>query len=242
MKVKITLSYDGSKFYGFQFQKNGTWSVANKLKKIFKSLNIDPSFNCSGRTDRGVHALSQVIDINLPSFWMHDIDKLRRLMNTKAAPDIYIKKIEAVDDDFHSRYSAKRRKYRYFIKIGDPNPFLASYVLYVKQLDTKKIVAAISLFEGEHDFEYFKKSGSSVISSKRAIYRSKFYKYRDFYVFSFEANGYLRSQIRMMVGFLLQISDGYLNIDDLLAQLNLEKKISSYLVEPNGLYLSKIIY
>ncbi len=242
MKVKITLSYDGSKFYGFQFQKDGTWSVANKLKKIFESFNIDPSFNCSGRTDRGVHALSQVIDINLPPFWIHELDKLKRLINIKSAPDIYIKRIEAVKDDFHSRYSAKRRKYRYIIKVGELNPFLASYVLHVKQLDTKKISVAVSLFEGEHDFEYFKKSGSSVKSSIRVIYRSKFYKYKDFYIFSFEANGYLRSQIRMMVGFLLQISDGYLNEDDLLAQLNREKRVSSYLVEPNGLYLSKIIY
>ncbi len=242
MKVKITLSYDGSKFYGFQFQKNGTWSVANKLKKMFESLNIDPSFNCSGRTDRGVHATAQVIDIDLPHFWTDELDKLRVFMNSKATPDIYIKTIEPVDDSFHARYSAKRRKYRYFIKVGELSPFLASYVLHIKKLDTKKIAAAISLFEGEHDFEYFKKSGSNVKSSKRVIYQSKFYKHKEFYVFSFEANGYLRSQIRLMVGFLLKISEGNLTKDDLLAQLNKERKISSYLVAPNGLYLSKIIY
>ncbi len=242
MKVKITLSYDGSKFYGFQFQKNGTWSVANKLKKIFESLNIYSNFNCSGRTDKGVHATAQVIDIDLPYFWINELDKLRVFMNQKATPDIYIKKIEPVKDSFHSRYSAKRRKYRYFIKIGEPNPFLASYVLYIKELDIKKVTNAISLFEGEHDFEYFRKSGSDVKSSKRVIFRSKFYKYKEFYIFSFEANGYLRSQIRLMVGFLLKISEGTLTRDDLLAQLNKEKKSSSYLVSPNGLYLSKIIY
>ena len=242
MKVKITLSYDGSKFYGFQFQKNGTWSVANKLKKIFESLNIYSNFNCSGRTDKGVHATAQVIDIDLPYFWINELDKLRVFMNQKATPDIYIKKIEPVKDSFHSRYSAKRRKYRYFIKIGEPNPFLASYMLYIKELDIKKVTNAISLFEGEHDFEYFRKSGSDVKSSKRVIFRSKFYKYKEFYIFSFEANGYLRSQIRLMVGFLLKISEGTLTRDDLLAQLNKEKKSSSYLVSPNGLYLSKIIY
>jgi tRNA pseudouridine38-40 synthase len=106
----------------------------------------------------------------------------------------------------------------------------------------KKLEKSIKLFEGIHDFEYFSKKGSEPISTIREIYKTKVYRYKEFYIFKFKANSFLRSQIRMMVQFLLDISDEKLTDDDLLKQLNKKGIASNKLSPPNGLYLSKIIY
>ncbi len=114
MRVKVILSYDGSKFSGFQQQNSGVKTVANRLDTILKSLGIFIKIRASGRTDAGVHAINQVIDFLLPPFW-RDINKLKKLLNQNGSGEIYIKDIKIVDDNFHSRYLAKKRVYRYII-------------------------------------------------------------------------------------------------------------------------------
>ncbi len=241
MQVKVTLSYDGSQFNGYQIQNSGVKTVANKLDKILKSLKIETKIHASGRTDTGVHATNQVIHFEIPDFWS-DLEKLKYMLNQKALPDIYIKEIKAVEDSFHSRYLAKRRVYRYIVSTNTPSVFLTPYMLFIPSLDKSSIQEAIKCFEGEHDFEYFKKSKGSEKQSVRIIYNARFYKHKDFYVFSFEANGYLRSQIRMMVHFLLEISNKRLTVSELKEQLTLVKRHSTGVVMPNGLYLSRIKY
>lgn len=241
MRIKIILSYDGSKFNGFQMQNSGVKTVANKLDKILKSLEIRTKIHASGRTDTGVHSTNQIIHFEIPNFWS-DLEKLKYMLNQKSLPDIYIKDIKEVDDTFHSRYSAKRRVYRYIISTKTPSVFLTPYVLFVPIVDEVSIQEAIKYFEGEHDFEYFKKSKGSEKQSVRIIYKARFYRYKDFYVFSFESNGYLRSQIRMMVYFLLEISNKRLTTDQLKEQLEQIKRHSTGVVMPNGLYLSRIKY
>jgi len=115
MRVKLTISYDGSKFRGFQAQRDGTATVANTLESAFASLGIKEKFNASGRTDSGVHALNQVVDIKLPPYWS-DLMKLKIMLNRRLHPSIHIKSIDKVKDSFHARFSAKKRQYRYIIK------------------------------------------------------------------------------------------------------------------------------
>ncbi len=241
MRVKITLLYDGSQFHGFQSQNDGTRTVANKLQEAFTSIGINAKINASGRTDTGVHATGQVIDIDLPPFW-HDLSRLKNYLNRLCSPSIMIGHIEEVSDDFHARYSAKKRVYRYLVMVGKPSVFSQKYVSYHDGINAKKIAGAITLFEGEHDFAYFSKSGSEPKSTIREVYKCRFYHYKELYVFSFEANGYLRSQIRMMVDFLLKISDGVLSEKELKEQLEKKKIHNRGLAKPNGLYLAKIKY
>ncbi len=241
MNIKVTISYDGSKFNGFQRQNSGVKTVANKLENILKSLKIDTTIIASGRTDSGVHATNQVINFTTPPYWS-DIKKLKYMINQKALPDIYIKNIEEVDDKFHSRFSAKRRVYRYIVSTKEPSVFMSDYVKFINHVDEKAIKEAIKLFEGRYDFKYFMKTKSEVHSSVREIYSAKFYKHKDLYIFTFEANGYLRSQIRMMVDFLLKISDKKLTLEQLREQLSCVKRYSTDIVEPNGLYLTQIKY
>jgi len=242
MKVMMILSYDGSKFRGFQIQRDGSKSVANTLEEIFKRLGIDSKFNASGRTDSFVHAINQVIDIDLPPYWS-DLVRLKTILNRHLHPHIHIKQIREVDESFHARYSAKKRQYRYIIKESEFCVFGSQYYLFYKhKIDIELISRAVKLFEGRHDFKGFMKQGSDIKSTIREIFKARVYRYGDYVVFSFVADGFLRSQIRMMVAFLLMINEGKRDLDDLLEQINLKKIHSRVLAEPNGLYLTRIWY
>lgn len=240
MNLKFTISYDGSAFLGSQKQPNKS-TVEDELLKVFKALNISTKIILSGRTDRDVHATKQVFNCEIPDFW-EDLIKLREVINRRVVQSIKILKIEKVNDDFHSRFSAKRRTYRYLITTKNTNPFNQKYITYVKSVDEELLKEAIKEFIGIYDFKYFHKTGSEKEQTKREVFDTKFYKYRDIYVFKFTANSYLRSQIRLMVGFLLEINSKKLTIDDLRKQLNCEKNIFKTPIEPNGLYLSKVKY
>ncbi len=240
-KIKLVLEYDGSRFSGFAPQKGSINTVYKALKDSFVSIGIKNDFNASGRTDRGVHASFQVIDIVIPLFW-NDLERLKRELNKKLKPYIKIKSISKVDMSFHSRYSAKRRVYRYIVKVGEFEPFLSSYVCFVKSINQELIKEAIKEFEGVYDFDSFKKAHGGTTNYIREIYKTRFYKYKDYYIFYFEANGYLRSQIRLMVDFLLKISDKKLTIQHLKEQLQNKKVYSRTLADASGLYLAKVKY
>lgn len=241
MRAKAVLSYDGSKFFGFQVQKETQQTVANVIEKALKSLNINSKIVASGRTDRGVHATNQVIHFDLPPFW-RDLEKLKIQLNYRLLPNIYIKKISFADESFHARFSAKRRAYRYILSKKTPNPFEYNYVTFVENVDFEKIKDAAPLFEGRYDFKFFQKSGSDVQTTIRTIYKTKFYKYRSYKILYFEADGFLRSQIRIMVDFLLKVAKGDLTNKELKEQLLYKKRYSSSLAPPNGLYLCKVVY
>ncbi len=242
-KIKLTLSYDGSKFQGSQIQPPPAKTVAGDLEKSFKSLNISNlNLLFSGRTDKNVHSTNQIASIEIPKYWIKNLEKLQNILNKTLVPSIYIKKMEICDDIFHPRFDAKKRVYRYVVSVDKFNPFMANYITYLKKLDESKIQNAIKEFEGVHNFEFFKKNGSGTINFKREIYKAKFYRYKNFYVFYFEADSFLRGQIRLMVEFLLKISDGKLTKDDLIAQLNRKKLIQTKPALPNGLYLIRIKY
>lgn len=240
LNIKLIISYDGSKFLGSQSQPNKL-SVEDCFQKVLKRLNIDTKIYFSGRTDKDVHATNQVINFLIPKYW-NNLNKLKEILNYHLPNSIVIKNISIVDDNFHSRYSAKKRVYRYILTTKQLTPFNSNYITYYKNIDEKKIQNGIKEFIGIYDFEYFAKGDRGTKTTIREIFNTKFYKYKDYYIFNFCANGFLRGQIRLMVGFLLKISDGDLSINDLKAQLNKEIKISIKPAKPNGLYLSKIIY
>ena len=240
MNLKFVISYDGSLYKGSQRQPNKK-SVEDRLIEVFKSINIEPNIILSGRTDKDVHATGQVFNLKVPSYWK-DLAKLKKVLNHKLPYSIRVKKISFVNEEFHARFHAKKRVYRYLVTTKDINPFFAKHITFVKKIDEEKIKEAIKIFEGEHDFEYFHKSGSDKENFIKKIYKASFYKYKDIYVFRFEANSYLRSQIRLMVGILLKISEAKLTSEDLRAQLKKNKIIFRMPAPPNGLYLSQVKY
>jgi len=240
MKIKITLSYDGTLYNGSQIQPSVP-TIHSKLLQSLQTININTTLDFSGRTDKGVHAFKQVVSCNIPSYWK-DTQKLKETLNQLLPNSIIIRDIKEINQEFHARFSAKKREYRYLLTSKKLTPFNANYISYYEKIDENKISEAIKLFVGIHDFEYFSKKGSDPISTVREIYGIYFYKHKDIYVLHFKANSYLRSQIRMMVDFIMKISSGKLSLDDLEQQLNRKQIISWTLAPSNGLYLSKIHY
>ncbi|MDD3008259.1 MAG: tRNA pseudouridine(38-40) synthase TruA [Arcobacter sp.] len=240
MNLKFTVAYDGSLYLGSQKQPNKN-TIEDELLKAFKTLNIETSIVLSGRTDKEVHATGQVFNCIIPDFWT-DFFKLQEILNKRLPSSIQIRHIVKVDDNFHSRFHAKKRVYRYLITTKPTTPFNDKFITFVKSVDEKLLKEAIKEFIGVYDFKYFHKTGSDKDVTIREIFETAFYKHKDIYVFKFVANSYLRSQIRLMVGFLLAINDKRLTIEDLKKQLRCEKNIFRTPIKANGLYLAKIKY
>ena len=240
MVAKLTISYDGSKYFGSQIQpaKN---TVHGKIKLSLETLGITSTINFSGRTDKNVHATMQVVSFEIPKYWS-DCNKLKEKLISFMPMSIKIHNLIFLNNNFHARFSAKKRSYRYIISKKQLTAFNSSYMAYYEQINIEVLNDACRLFVGIHNFEYFHKIGSEPASTIREIYDARFYEYKDIYVFKFTANSYLRSQIRMMVYALLEVSSNNLSLLQLQEQINKQKIHTRKLASPYGLYLSKIYY
>lgn len=236
MRCALILKYNGTHFLGSQSQKESKNTVLGTLDTALKKLGIETKIVASGRTDRGVHATGQVCHIDLPPYW-NNLEKLRASINKIVGPSILIKKIKIADENFHARYSAKKRVYRYIIKRGSSNPFEESFVTFLEDVDFAIVQEKIKLFCGVFDFRFFMKNGSDVKSTIRTIYKAFAYRHKGYIILNFEANGFLRSQIRLMVGALLALSS-----EQIIEQLECKKRHKIKPAPSNGLYLSKIKY
>jgi tRNA pseudouridine38-40 synthase len=243
IRVKIIFSYNGTFFFGSQEQKNTDKTIATTFNNVLKKININNKIVMSSRTDKRVHALWQVAHLDIPKYW--DIHKLKHALNKRLNQfDIYIKNLKIVSNDFHARFSAKKRIYYYVFSFNTPNPFQKNYVTFLDKnnLDLDKIKNGIQVFEGVHNFQFFKKNGSSIKSNIRTIYNVKFLKRNNFYILRFCANGFLRSQIRFMVGALIALAYGKITLTNIRGMLELKAKQNIKPAPPNGLYLAKILY
>jgi len=240
MRVRAVIAYDGGYFKGFQKQKSTNNTITGHIEKALSSLGIHDAIKGSGRTDAGVHATGQVIDFTLPDFWQ-DLEKLKNALNQKLKY-ISFKHISFVSDDFHSRFSAKKRIYRYVFKSNIPSIFEQNHVGYYPFFNQELLTNALKLFEGEHDFSNFIKTGSITHTNIRHIYKAHYKSFNNYHIIYFEANGFLRSQVRMMVEAVMQVALGTLTLKELEAQLALTKRYITKLAPPEGLYLARIIY
>jgi len=236
MRVAVTMAYNGTHYHGSQIQKDISTTIFGTFENVLLRLGIDQRVVVSGRTDKGVHATGQVCHFDLPPYW-NDIKKLKHVLNCMLPSSIRILKVAKVNNDFHARYSTKKRVYRYILKDSPLSPFEADFVTYSqKKLDVYKLHKKMKIFIGEHDFKHFKKNGSDENTTIRFIYKAFAYKHKGYIILNFEANGFLRSQIRMMVGSLLKLSQ-----QEIVEKLHDKNhKIDS--APPNGLYLAKIKY
>lgn len=233
------IKYDGTNYYGFAIQKNYRTiqgSIQLALKKIFKE---EISVICSGRTDRGVHAIEQIVSFKNQK--MFNLVGLIKTLNNKICNDIEIIKIEIVDNDFHARFSIKSKTYKYVINNGTFDVFMKNYQTHIFQnINVDKMVEASKDFLGEHDFLSF--STSCKANNVRTIIDIVIHE-NDNRIITIEvtANGFLRYMVRMMVAKLINIGIGKTNnIHELLE--NPRKGASIFKVESQGLYLNTINY
>jgi tRNA pseudouridine38-40 synthase len=240
MRIKAVIAYDGSSFEGFQRQTRTSNTITTALENALRSLGIESPLIGSGRTDAGVHATGQVIHLDLPSYW-NDMAKLRAHLNGRLHR-IQVKHIAPVADDFHARFDANRRVYRYLFSERPLSVFEQSYVAHVGSLDLLRLRKALQLFEGEHDFEYFMKSGSEVHHTVRTIHRTRLQSWGRYGVVYFEANGFLRAQVRMMLHAAFEIAQNNTDMKMLEEQIAHHRRHTTRLAPPQGLYLARVIY
>ncbi|WP_163531550.1 tRNA pseudouridine(38-40) synthase TruA [Helicobacter suis] len=242
-RFKLVLAYDGSAFYGFAKQA-GLYTVEGTLISALQSLQIQSKILAAGRTDKGVHAMYQVIAFDACDIWSPS--KLLKHLAPKLGYFIACKSIEEVPLSFHPRFEATKRRYRYFLSLTKPSPFLSRFVGYHPCGDRGILKQALELFKGMHDFKFFSKSGSDPNSTIRTIYKAFCYPYTLYnlpcLVLVFEANSFLRSQVRLMLGAALACSLKQISLEDLKKQIALDKRFLVRLVSPAGLYLSSVFY
>lgn len=243
MRYKITFSYDGTKFNGYQVQPK-LRTVEEELINAVSFLNqqTKTSVTGSGRTDKGVHALGQTahFDLNIKT----TTDKIRLGLNSNLPDDIHVIKVENVSDEFHARYSAKKKEYVYKINVGEYNPLDRNYVYqYNKELDINAMQEAIKYFEGTHDFTSFVSSEDERVDKVRTIYKTNIKVKKEMIEISFIGNGFMKYQVRNMVGLLIAVGEHKKEISDVekvLKNRNRSQKFKTAAAE--GLYLKKVWY
>jgi tRNA pseudouridine38-40 synthase len=240
MRVKAVIAYDGGYFQGFQKQKSTKQTITTAIEEALSSLGIHNTICGSGRTDAGVHATGQVIDFEVPDFW-HDLSKLQEVLNRKL-DHIAFKHIAVVEDDFHSRFSAKKRVYRYIFKTHTPSIFEHNHIAFYPTFNQTLLQQALKILEGQHDFSNFIKTGTVTHTNIRHIYKAYYKPYKNYHIIYFEANGFLRSQVRMMVEAVMQVALNKLTLKQLQEQLELKTRYLTKLAPPEGLYLARIVY
>lgn len=245
MRYLITFSYDGSKYKGYQKQprsKTIQGEIEASLKKI---ANKEVPIYASGRTDALVHALNQKahfdLDINIT------LDKLRKSLNSLTSDYIYIKKIEEVDSDFHARFNVSAKEYIYKINMGEYNPIERDYVYqYNKRLDLAEMERAMKYLEGTHDFKSFSKADEEKDDFNRTIIQTNLIrnvKNVNQFTLSFLGTGFLRYQVRNMVGLLIEIGEGKRKSEDILDILEAKDRRKAGICAPaEGLYLKDVFY
>lgn len=211
LRYLILFSYDGSMFNGFQKQPNKR-TVQEEVEKVLTMINGGKKvvITAAGRTDALVNALNQAahfdFDKKIP------LEKFKKAINTYLPSDIHVNKIMKVSCDFHARYLTKSKTYEYKINIGEYNPLLRSQVYqYGKPLDITKIADALKYFKGTHDFTTFTSSEDKRENKVRTIYDASVNQDDDIITISFTGNGFLKYQIRNMVGLLIEIGAGKKN-------------------------------
>lgn len=243
MRYKIEFSYDGTLFNGYQVQP--------KLRTIQKCLEDAVSYLngqkktqvvSSGRTDKGVHALRQTAHFDLEE--NITLDKIKRGLNSNLPEDIHIISVKKVKDDFHARYYVKRKEYIYKINIGEYNPLERNYIYqYNRKLNIEKMKEAIKCFEGTHDFTSFVSSEDERENKIRTIFETNIKLKKDILEISFIADGFMKYQVRNMVGLLLDIGKERKQIEDVKKIIDKrDRKLSSKTASPAGLYLKKVWY
>ncbi|WP_250229597.1 tRNA pseudouridine(38-40) synthase TruA [Anaeropeptidivorans aminofermentans] len=240
---KLVLAYDGSRYNGFQAQKNSENTIQQAIElRLNEIFSKDIKIVASGRTDAGVHAENQVINFKIDE--EIDLSSFLALINKKLPGSISVKEINKMPEDFHARFDAKSKIYEYrILNAPYPNPFLRKYAyFYPETLDIKEMEKASRLFTGIHDFRAFS-SGSGKKSTTREIYSIKIERDKDLVKIIYHGNGFLYNMVRIITGTLIQISEKTLSEEDILRafQRN-ERGIAGFTAPPQGLFLQEVIY
>lgn len=258
--VGCLVAYDGTDYSGFQYQKNAPTVQGHLEKALIKITGESCRIAGAGRTDAGVHARGQVLSATIP--WKHSESSLQRAWNVHLPRTISVRKLTVAPKEFHPRFSAVRRTYRYYIfwepepnkEIAVKNaPMSDRFALYITHpLKIGLMNDAAKLLVGTHDFATFGRSPQEM-SSVRTVFMAGWHLVEStlptladsgkMLVFTIVANGFLRQMVRNLVGSLLEVGRERWSLSDFQLAFNAKERArSAPLAPPNGLVLEKVDY
>lgn len=244
LRYKITIEYDGTDFVGWQRQKSGL-SVQQVLEDALKIITrADVRIQGSGRTDTGVHACGQVAHFDLE----RELDPFALMgsINALVRPHLVcVKSCEAVSEDFHARFGAKRRTYLYKIQNTVYPPVLNKNKVcsYALPLDEKKMDAAAQLLVGRHDFSTFRASECQAKSPVKTLDEIRVWRDGDLVYMEVKAKSFLHHQVRNFAGSLMLVGAGKWSHEDFKAAFEAcDRTKGGPTASPSGLYFMEVEY
>lgn len=246
MRFLIKFSYDGTNYAGFQRQpKLNTIQECLEIAATKINNNKKVGVTSTGRTDKGVHAKSQYAHLNI------DVEitphKLKRALNSNLPDDIYIIEAYQVKENFHARYNVHSKTYKYYINLGEYNPTERNYVFqYNYNLNIKAMKKAIKYLIGKHDFRAFVTENSDKENCIRTIekaYIKKDKSDKKKYIITFIGDGFMRYQVRNMIGILIRVGENKkrpLDIKKILESKS--RKENGLTAPPEGLFLESVTF
>lgn len=244
MRVALGIEYDGSDFAGWQLQEAGVRTVQGSVEQALSQVADHPlRVICAGRTDAGVHATAQVVHFDTeaersPRSWVYGA-------NANLPKSITVQWARVVAEDFHARFSAVRRRYRYVILNRELRPsFLAGRVSWeYRPLNEVRMAEAARFLVGEHDFSAYRAVGCQAKSPVRTLYKLNLRRDRDLLILDLEANAFLHHMVRNIAGVLMDIGAG--KRPPVWAREVLETRdrtLGGITASPHGLYLTGVVY
>jgi tRNA pseudouridine38-40 synthase len=242
MRLKLTIEYAGTRYSGWQIQKNAR-TVQGELERAVLEATGIPEFELygSGRTDAGVHALAQVAHLDIST--TVPVDTLRRRMNDVLPPDIVVLRVERVRHKFHARHDAVARSYLYQVA-RRRTAFAKPFVWWVKEeLSVEAMREAARAFVGFHDFRAFSDDEPGEKSTEVLVDAFDLYEDEDLILFHIEGSHFIWKMVRRMVGVLVEVGRGNLAPGDVQALLASDGGEAARLTAPaSGLFLERVYY
>ncbi len=240
----MILSYDGSRYYGWEHQPNTELTIQGKLETVLSRLTGEAvTVIGAGRTDAGVHARGMCANVLLDTALSEE--EIRAYMNRYLPEDISINELKRCGDRFHARFKASGKTYRYSCWYGEQKPvFERKYVRVLEQKpDIGKMKAAAQYLIGEHDFKSFCGNSKMKKSTVRRIDSIDITENGSYIRLYFHGTGFLQNQVRIMTGTLLEIGFGKRAPEEMQAILEKkDRKAAGFTAEPQGLCLMKVDY
>lgn len=239
--IKLTLQFDGSAYHGWQTQKNAVTVQEIIENAIFKITGIKtPVIGC-GRTDAGVHAKGFVC--NFKSDTSIPAKRFSYALNSRLPHDIVCTSAEIMPDNFHSAFSAKGKRYTYYI-CNAPFPDIFSHSWHYRYpLDINAMQKAADAFVGTHDFIGFASSGFTVSTTVRTIYSLTVTKKNDIIAIDVTGNGFLYNMVRIIAGTLAFSGSGKISPDEMPNIIASRARDRAGITAPaDGLFLSEVYY